>query len=156
MRVLGARLPPGAEERSATRERTRSIGHGSVIGDYVLDRGGIGSFENKRTLWVIKRVREGADARRIANGNEQGDYAASRIAQRGCQTKNLICGCGGIGRRARFRILCSFVQVQVLSPVPNKKGAFAPFLFGTDRHAEPALPQASSRQCFSLQRKNCT
>ena len=28
-------------------------------------------------------------------------------------------GRGGIGRRVRFRILCSFVQVQVLSPVPQ-------------------------------------
>ena len=31
-----------------------------------------------------------------------------------------IRGYGGIGRRARFRILCSFVQVQVLLPVPYR------------------------------------
>ena len=30
----------------------------------------------------------------------------------------LLRGRGGIGRRARFRILCLFVQVQVLSPAP--------------------------------------
>ena len=35
---------------------------------------------------------------------------------------NLICGCGGIGRRARLRILCSQdMQVRVLSTAPNKK-----------------------------------
>ena len=34
---------------------------------------------------------------------------------------NLICGCGGIGRRARLRILCSQdMQVRVLSTAPVK------------------------------------
>ena len=34
---------------------------------------------------------------------------------------NLICGCGGIGRRARLRILCSQdMQVRVLSTAPAK------------------------------------
>ena len=30
-----------------------------------------------------------------------------------------ICGCGGIGRRTRFRIWRATVQVRVLSPAPN-------------------------------------
>ena len=47
---------------------------------------------------------------------ERVDYVLSRLAQSFFIYR--ICGCGGIGRRARFRILCSFVQVQVLSPVP--------------------------------------
>ena len=29
-----------------------------------------------------------------------------------------MCGCGGIGRHARFRFLWETVQVQVLSPAP--------------------------------------
>ena len=37
-------------------------------------------------------------------------------------TYYLIRGYGGIGRRARFRILCSFVQVRPLLPAP--KGCF--------------------------------
>lgn len=35
------------------------------------------------------------------------------------------CACGGIGRHARFRILCASVQVQVLSGAPKKRKAFA-------------------------------
>ena len=33
---------------------------------------------------------------------------------------SIVGGCGGIGRRVRFRILCLFVQVQVLSPAPYR------------------------------------
>lgn len=32
-----------------------------------------------------------------------------------------ICGHGGIGRRVRFRILCSFVQVRPLLPAPKRE-----------------------------------
>lgn len=35
------------------------------------------------------------------------------------------CACGGIGRHARFRILCASVQVQVLSGAP-KNGRLLP------------------------------
>ena len=34
--------------------------------------------------------------------------------------KNLICGCGGIGRRTSLRSWRISVQVQVLSPAPSK------------------------------------
>ena len=37
--VLGAGARPGDDEATATREKTRSIGHGCVIDDYVFDRG---------------------------------------------------------------------------------------------------------------------
>ena len=37
--VLGARPPPGAGKGCATRERIRSIGCDSNIGDYILERG---------------------------------------------------------------------------------------------------------------------
>ena len=37
--MLRARPRPVGEEGSVRRERIRSIGHGSVIGDYILDRG---------------------------------------------------------------------------------------------------------------------
>ncbi len=36
--MLGARPPPVAEKGSATREKIRRIGHGSVIDDYIFDR----------------------------------------------------------------------------------------------------------------------
>ena len=47
---------------------------------FICGYGGIGSFENERTLWVIKRVRKGAETRRIASGSEQGDYV-SRVTR---------------------------------------------------------------------------
>ena len=38
---------------------------------------------------------------------KQGDYVSSRFAGRGCpKLNNLICRCGGIGRRAGFRFQC--------------------------------------------------
>jgi len=36
--MLGAEARPVGDEATATREKTRSIGHGSVIDDYVFDR----------------------------------------------------------------------------------------------------------------------
>ncbi len=36
--VLGARPLPMADEGSATREKARSAGHGSVTDDYAFDR----------------------------------------------------------------------------------------------------------------------
>ena len=44
-------------------------------------------------------------------------------------TYYLIRGYGGIGRRARFRILCSFVQVRPLLPAPKERGATAPLCY---------------------------
>ena len=38
-------------------------------------------MEKERTLWVKKRLRQGASTRRIASGSEQGDYVESRLAQ---------------------------------------------------------------------------
>ena len=35
-----------------------------------------------------------------------------------CYNSEDLCGCGGIGRHARFRFLCESVQVQVLSSAP--------------------------------------
>ena len=56
------------------------------------------------------------------------------IVKRFGQMRNKICGYGGIGRRARFRILCSFVQVRPLLPAPNKRryATACRFLFGVD------------------------
>ena len=51
-----------------------------LIFNLIRGYGGIGSFENERTLWVMKRVRKGAETRRIASKREQGDYV-SRVTR---------------------------------------------------------------------------
>ena len=95
---------------------TKTIFH-SIISGARCDTPEQRGYVQKKRYTPLKNSRVCAEKNAIHRSKIRGYVQKNSAIHR-----SKIRGYGGIGRRARFRILCSFVQVQVLLPVPKGEG----------------------------------
>ena len=90
--MLGAGARPVDEKATATRERTRSIGSGCAIGDYVLDRGS--AWGRLRPPPVAEKGSnkewQGLADWRVASNEDRGIVTTGRALRRDVPERNFI------------------------------------------------------------------